>query len=111
MANWIAVAVLGVSGIASASGTLVLKYAATVPNPALAILGASLWGASAAGFVFLARGYDLSTLSILTSALGLIAVNVAGVALYSEQVTAHKLIALALLIAALAILSWPNGDA
>ncbi|QBF32342.1 hypothetical protein [Thalassococcus sp. S3] len=109
MTNWMAITVLGVSALASASGTILLNYAAIVLSPALAILGATLWAASAAGFVWLAHGYDLGTLAILTSALGLITVNVIGVTLFAEDITVQKLVALSLLIAALTILSWPSG--
>ena len=108
MANWAAIAVLGVSTLASASGSVILKHAAAEAQPALAVLGATPWAGSAAGFVWLANSNDLSTLAIATAALGPIVLTAIGVAVFAEAITAQKLIALVFLIAALAVLSWPG---
>ena len=76
----------------------------------LAVFGAALWALSAAGFVELARGHDLGVLAMVTSALGLLAANVVGVLVFGEAITLRKCVAFGLLIAALAVLVWPNDS-
>lgn len=104
MPNLTAIFVLLTTNLASAGGSMLLKHATTTSQPTLAILGATMWAGSAAGFVWLARETELSVLAILTSALSLIAVQVFAIGL-GESVTYRKLLALTLLIAAIVIVS------
>lgn len=107
MFNYLGILVLLSATAASASGTIALKHAGLSSNPALAILGASLWGASAAGFVWLSRTTDLGSLSIFTSAFGIILVQAAALLIFGEGLTQPKLVALALLILAMVLLHEP----
>lgn len=107
MLNLTTITVLVATNAASAGGSMLLKHATTTSQPSLAILGASLWAGSAAGFAWLARETDLSVLSILTSALSLMAVQVFAIGL-GEALTDRKLFAFALLIAAIALVSLPG---
>lgn len=107
MLNLTTIAVLIATNVASAGGSMLLKHATATSQPALAILGATMWAGSAAGFAWLARETDLSVLSILTSALSLIAVQIFAIGL-GEAVTDRKLIALGLLLAAIALVSLPG---
>ncbi|GAB5449599.1 hypothetical protein [Gymnodinialimonas sp.] len=107
MFNLFGIFVLVVATGASALGTIALKHAALSANPALAILGASLWGSSAAGFVWLSRTADLGVLSIVTSAFGILLVQAAALLIFGESITQAKLVALALLILAMVLLNEP----
>lgn len=106
MLNTTTIAVLVATNAASAGGSMLLKHATTTSQPALAILGATMWAGSAAGFAWLARGTDLSVLSILTSALSLTAVQVFVIGL-GEALTDRKILAFGFLIAAIALVSLP----
>lgn len=96
-----------VNTAASVAGSTALRFAAKSDNPVLAVVGVTLWVASGVTFVKLAQTQELGVLAMVTSALGLIAANVIGVVLFQELITVRKLVALGLIIAALAILSWP----
>ena len=107
MLNLTTISVLVVTNAASAGGSMLLKHATTTSQPALAILGATMWAGSAAGFVWLARETDLSVLSILTSAISLMAVQIFALSL-GETLTDRKLLAFGLLIAANVLVSIPD---
>lgn len=107
MFNFAGIITLIASTFASAVGTVALKHAALAPNPALAILGASLWGASASGFVWLSKFSDLGSLSMITSAAGILLVQAAALVLFAEGMTQARFVALALLILAIVLLHEP----
>ncbi len=98
--------------LTSFTGTVSLRLASDTSAVPLAIIGATLWGASAAGFVWAsAKGADLGTASALMSVGGLLAINVVGMIWWGDTTEPRKFLALALIIIAIALLASPSAKA
>jgi len=94
----------------SVVGTILIRIASDSYSIPVAIIGASMWGMSAAGFVFASsRGLDLGTAAALMSAGGILAIQLVGI-LFGEQMTTPKLIALALIFIAIILLALPTSQ-
>ncbi|MCA8883379.1 MAG: hypothetical protein KDA50_06485 [Rhodobacteraceae bacterium] len=107
--DWKTISILALNTLASVSGSVSAKLAVKHDSLVFASLGGAFWSMSAVTFLYLlTRNIELGVLSVVTQALGLIGVMLISIAYFGEGVTSQKLLALALVVAGIALASWPT---
>lgn len=100
---------LVMSTLMSVAGTVALRIASESQSVPVAIIGASMWSAAAAGFTWASnKGVDLSVASAALSAGGLLAIQLIGLVWFGEQMTLPRFLAVGLIVVALILLSLPT---
>ncbi len=107
---WKPIFALFCATLISVVGTVLIRWASDNGSIPVAIVGASLWSASAAGFVWASgRGVDLSIASAVMSAGGILSIQLIGYAFYDEGLSTMKIIALTFIVVALVLLACPTA--
>lgn len=103
----VAFAIIATS-LASVLGTVAIKSAVMQGSFFLAIAGSSLWSLSGAGFAYAAgKDVDMSLLASAASAGSLLIANVIAIWWLAEPCPPTRILALALIVLAIALLAWP----